>query len=68
MPAQKSRLLAGAAFLVSGRNGLLSDSELFFGDDGAVAADVFPDQVVKQTAALADKLFKGAGRSMIFVI
>lgn len=48
--------------------GLLADTELFLGDDGAIAVDVFAHKVVQKAAALADEHLKGAFSGMIFVV
>ena len=47
---------------------LLADTELFLGNDCAVAGDVFLGAIVKKTTTLAYKHFKSALCCMIFVI
>lgn len=57
----------GAGFACAGP-GLLTDTEFFLGDDGAVAADVFLLEVVKEATTLTYQHFKCAFSCMIFVI
>lgn len=59
---------AGSFLWVWNLQGLLADAELFFGDDGAVACDVFAHQVVEKTTALTYQHLKSALSSMIFMI
>ena len=47
---------------------LLTDAELFLGDDGAVAVDVFADKVIQQTATLTDEGFQRAGGDEVLVV
>lgn len=47
---------------------LFADAELFLSDDGAIAVDVFLDEVIKKATTLTNECFKSAGCCMIFVI
>lgn len=49
-------------------SGLLTDAELFLGDDGAVAVDVFAHQVVEKTTALTYEHLQSALCCMILMI
>ena len=48
--------------------GLLADTELFLGDNGAVTVDVLADEVVEEAAALTYERFQGACRSVVLVV
>lgn len=48
--------------------GLLSDSELFLGDNRTVAVDVLLDQVIEKATTLTNEHLQSASCTMIFVI
>lgn len=47
---------------------LLSDTELFLGDDGTVAVDVFADKIIQQATTLTYQCLKGTCGRIIFMI
>ena len=47
---------------------LLSDTELFFSDDGTVAVDVYSNQIIEEATTLTYQFLKSACCTMIFVI
>lgn len=50
------------------RDGLLTDAELFLRDYGAIAVDVFANQIVEELTALTDEGFEGTCGGVVLVV
>ena len=47
---------------------LLTDTELFLRDDGAIAVDILTDKIVEKTTTLTYESLESAGGSVVFVV